>query len=274
MVPRKRFEGTVSGLYRCRFINHLDEFWNAGRFPLYVKPHLRRSPGQHAVRMTSANPTTLFSPLIEHAVELAAQWHDGTYRKGYWRDTPFDVPDGAILQVPVMAHVTAVALTVMRAGWDEQTIAAAFLHDVLEDANQYDHYLRTAHLERIVGVEVARLVLQVTEEKFDEAGTHRTWRERKEAYIAGLRRHAVEAAAISLADKQHNLWNINQTLERGIDVYATGTTRRGLSSGPEEQHWFHLEVLESTRHHLDDRLVPMRDGLRFELSRFEVLSGV
>ena len=224
--------------------------------------------------MTAPSSTTLFNPLIEHAIELAAQWHDGTYRKGRWRDAPFDVPDGAMLRVPVMAHVTAVAMTILRAGWEDAVVAAAFLHDVLEDANQYDHYLRLAHLEQIVGEEVARIVLEVTEEKFDEDGKHRTWRQRKEDYIAGIRTHSIGAAAISLADKQHNLWNINQSLERGIDVYANNTNRRGLSSGPEAQHWFHLSVLEATRGHLDDRLAPMRDGLRYEISRFEVLSGL
>jgi (p)ppGpp synthase/HD superfamily hydrolase len=224
--------------------------------------------------MTSSEHSVLFSPLIEHAIELAAQWHDGTYRKGYWRDVPFDVPDGAILQVPVMAHVTAVAMTVMRAGWDEHVVAAAFLHDVLEDANRFDHNLRFAHLARIVGIEVARLVTEVTEYKCDDSGRHRTWRERKEDYVAGIRVHTPGAAAISLADKQHNLWNINQSLERGIDVYANGMNRRGLSSGPAEQLWFHQAVLDATRSHVDDRLHPMRDGLRFELSRFEVLSGL
>lgn len=222
--------------------------------------------------MTSSPSSGLFNPLIEHAIELAAQWHDGTYRKGQWRDAPFEVPDGALLQVPVMAHVTAVAMTTLRAGWDDETVAAAFLHDVLEDANQYEHYLRVSHLEHIVGVEVTRIVQEVTEEKFDDAGRHRSWRERKERYIAGLLTHSPRAAAISLADKQHNLWNINQSLERGIDVYANGSNRRGLSSGPEAQHWFHLSVLEATRHHLDPRLAPLRDSLRFEISRFEVLS--
>ena len=224
--------------------------------------------------MASSGAPALFSPLVEHAIELAAQWHDGTYRKGYWRDAPFDVPDGAVLHVPVMAHVTAVAMTVMRAGWDEVAVAAAFLHDALEDANRYDHYLRFTHLEKIVGNAVAMLVTEVTEEKFDAAGRHRSWRERKEEYIAGIRTHSVRAAAISLADKQHNLWNINQSLERGIDVYANAVHRRGLSSGPAQQHWFHAEVLAASECHDDPRLMPMRGALAHEIKRFGVLSGL
>ena len=58
-------------------------------------------------------------------MELAAQWHDGTYRKSQWRDAAFEIPDGAVLRVPVMVHVTAVALTLQRAGWDDETVAAA-----------------------------------------------------------------------------------------------------------------------------------------------------
>ena len=44
----------------------------------------------------------LFSPLVEQAIELAAQWHDSTYRKSRWRDPAFDPPDEAVLRVPVV----------------------------------------------------------------------------------------------------------------------------------------------------------------------------
>ena len=38
----------------------------------------------------------LFSPLVEQAIELAAQWHDSTYRKSRWRDPAFDLPEEAV----------------------------------------------------------------------------------------------------------------------------------------------------------------------------------
>ncbi|MDX1546449.1 MAG: HD domain-containing protein [Rhodothermales bacterium] len=164
----------------------------------------------------------IFSPLIEQAVELAAQWHEGTYRKGTWRAPAFEVPEEAALgRVPMMVHVTAVALTVQRAGFGEAAVAAAFLHDVLEDANRYGDVMGRSVLADRVGEEVAAIVATVTEQKRDAAGTPRGWRARKEGYLAQLRAGTLEAAAVSLADKLHNLWSMNESVSRGIDVFTS-----------------------------------------------------
>jgi (p)ppGpp synthase/HD superfamily hydrolase len=207
-------------------------------------------------------PDTLFSPLIEHAIELSAQWHDGTYRKSVWRDPAFEVPEGQDIQIPVIAHLAAVASIVHRAGWDEVTVAAAYLHDTIEDMNQHGQRLRRKQLREAVGAEVAKLVAQVSEQKLDDAGAMRPWRDRKEDYLASLRTGSTEAMAISLADKIHNLWSINQSLDADEAIFEA------LSGGPEAQLWFHRAVLEASRHHDDPRLAPMRERLARELERF------
>jgi len=212
-------------------------------------------------------PDTLFSPLIEHAIELSAQWHDGTYRKSVWRDPAFEVPEDEEIQIPVIAHLAAVASIVHRAGWDEVTVAAAYLHDTIEDMNQHGQRLRRKQLREAVGPEVAKLVNQVSEQKLDDAGAMRPWRDRKEDYLDGLRTGTTEAMAISLADKIHNLWSINQSLDAGEAIFDA------LSGGAEAQHWFHQAVLEASEHHSDSRLAPMRERLRQELERFEERIG-
>ena len=209
-----------------------------------------------------------FSPLIEHAIELAGQWHAGTYRKGVWRDAPFSSPQGNPPRVPVMSHVTTVALSVQRAGWGDNSVAAAFLHDVLEDPNRHGQRLSYDDLEKIIGQAVARLVLQVSEQKLDNEGHVRSWKERKIGYIEGLKTHSTEAAAISLADKTHNLWSINESIARGIDVFQDAKHRSALSAGISEQHWFYMRVLEATRLHKDPRLIPMRHRFKLELDRY------
>jgi len=208
-------------------------------------------------------PDTLFSPLIEHAIELSAQWHDGTYRKSVWRDPAFEVPEDEEIQIPVIAHLAAVASIVHRAGWDEVTVAAAYLHDTIEDMNQHGQRLRRKQLREAVGPEVAKLVNQVSEQKLDDAGAMRPWRDRKEDYLESVRTGPPEAAAISLADKIHNLWSINQSLEADEDILDV------LSGDAEAQLWFHKAVLEASEHHSDSRLAPMRERLRQELERFE-----
>jgi (p)ppGpp synthase/HD superfamily hydrolase len=208
-------------------------------------------------------PDTLFSPLIEHAIELSAQWHDGTYRKSVWRDPAFEVPEGEEIQIPVIAHLAAVASIVHRAGWDETVVAAAYLHDAIEDMNEHGQRLRRKQLRNAVGAEVARLVAEVSEQKLDDDGEMRPWRDRKEDYLAGIRTGHPEAVAISLADKIHNLWSITQSLEAGEDILSV------LSGDAEAQYWFHRAVLEASRAHDDQRLAPMRDRLQTELDRFE-----
>lgn len=229
------------------------------------------SPDQKKSAPDTRQSTLPFSPLIEKAIELAAEWHDGTYRKSRWRAEVFDVPEEGVLRVPVMAHVTAVAMTVQRAGWDDATVAAAFLHDALEDANRFGHVLRRDVLAERMDETVAQRVMDVTEAKYDAGGRPRRWRERKEGYAAHLRTAPPESAAISLADKLHNLWTINEALQCGIDVFTSGSGRRGLGAGPAEQRWFHRAVLEATRHHADVRLDDLQQRLEEEIERFERL---
>ena len=217
--------------------------------------------------------TPLFSPLVERAIELAAEWHDRTYRKSRWRTQPYNPPPETVLHIPMMAHVTAVALTVQRAGWDDETVAAAFLHDTLEDSNQYRHTLSYERLTELMGEGVAERVRGVTEPKLGPDGRHLPWRVRKEAYVATLRAATPEAAAISLADKLHNAYTMNQGLQSGLDIFADGPTNRKLTAGPDEQRWFFRTVLEASEAFTDPRLDPMRDRLRIEIDRFEHLIG-
>ena len=214
-----------------------------------------------------------FSPLIEQAVELASEWHAGTFRKGRWRDPSFLLPNGDAPRVPVISHVTTVAMTVQKAGWDDITVAAAFLHDILEDPNQLGQIMSFEELSSRMGSEVAQRVSEVSEAKKDAQGNWLKWKTRKIGYIEGLKKHGVEAAAISLADKIHNLWSLNETLDNGIDIFLTTRRRKGLSAGPAPQRWFYNAVYEATMHHTDDRLVPMQARFKQELIRFEALTS-
>lgn len=220
-------------------------------------------PGTHPLSLM-----LLFSPLIEHAIELSAQWHDGTYRKSRWRDSAFAVPEGEVLRVPTVAHVTAVAMIVQRAGWEEEVVAAAFLHDVLEDANRYEERFRREQMIELVGEAVTVLVDAVSEQKRDAEGHFRSWRDRKEDYVETLRTAPPGAVAISLADKLHNLWSMNESLAREMDIFSHAPNRHALSADAKEQLWFHSAVLEATSAHTDARLDPMRTRLQEEINRF------
>ena len=215
---------------------------------------------------------SFFSPLIEQAIELASEWHAGTYRKGRWRDPSYLLSNGDAPRIPVISHVTTVAMTVQKAGWDDPTVAAAFLHDILEDPNQLGQIMSFDELATRIGHEIAERVSEVSETKKDEHGNWLKWKARKVGYIEGLKIHRVEAAAISLADKIHNLWSLNESLERGLDIFQTTKKRKGLSAGPAPQRWFYNAVYEATLRHNDKRLEPMQQRFKVELTRFKALT--
>lgn len=218
----------------------------------------------------------LFSPLVERAIEIAAEWHDGTYRKGRWTDPVLAPPQTEALApgVPAMSHVTTVALTVARAGWSDETIAAAFLHDALEDRDRHARTLAADRLAALVGEEVVAIVEAVTEPKVDDAGRPLAWRIRKDAYLDTLREGSAEAAAVSLADKLHNAYAMASSLEAGVDIFRTAPGRTALSAGAEDQLWYFRAVVEATAHHADPRLDALRSRLAQEIERFAAAVGL
>ena len=230
----------------------------------------------HAViiGMTGSGKTGLGIGMIEEAaIETAAEWHDGTWRKGRWRP-PFVVsPGGEPARVPTMAHLAAVALTVQRAGGDDEAVAAAFLHDALEDPDRHGRRLARAALVERVGERVVAVVEAVSEPQLGPDGARLPWRARKEAYLARLAAGPAEASAVSLADKLHNAHTMASALEAGIDIFTSAPGRTALSAGPADQAWFFRAVLAATEAHDDPRLAPMRARLAQEVERFVRASG-
>ena len=215
--------------------------------------------------------TPLFSPLVERAIETAAEWHDGTYRKGRWSSPCVEDPAS---RVPAMAHVTTVALTVQRAGWPDEAVAAAFLHDALEDPDRAGRRFTRAAMAERVGEAVTRIVEAVSEPQLDPDGRRLPWRERKETYLARLADGPVEAVAVSLADKLHNAYAMASSLEAGVDIFCDAPGRRALSAGPDAQRWFFDAVVGVSRQRDDARLAPMRERLVEEVGRFADAAGL
>ena len=130
-------------------------------------------------------------------------------------------------------HVLSVATIVSDYGFDEDVLIAAVLHDTLEDT-----HLPVEVIESRFGSRVLAIVQDVT-----EPPKQKNWRERKLAYIEGLRksqRH--ESYAVAAADKIHNLSNMTQgLLEHG------GSYMDVFSASPEEMVWYHETVLDTLR---------------------------
>jgi len=137
---------------------------------------------------------------FERALRLAAVAHHGQVRKG----------NG----VPYVEHPMAVALILDRAGFDEPTVIAGLLHDVVEDTDVALDRLRSDFGDR-----VAAIVADCSEAKLDARGRKRPWADRKRDQIAAIAAAPDASKAVTLADKYHNLLSIRLDLAEGRPVW-------------------------------------------------------
>lgn len=140
------------------------------------------------------------TPRLERAFRWAAVMHHGQTRKAS--------------DVPYFAHVAAVALILARAGFDEDTIIAGLLHDIVEDTSATLEDVRAAF-----GETVGAIVGECSETKHDGEGRKRPWIDRKRDHLAALAGSGVATRAVVLADKLHNLTTIELDLDQGVPVW-------------------------------------------------------
>jgi (p)ppGpp synthase/HD superfamily hydrolase len=168
-------------------------------------------------------------PLVRRAHAFAQRAHHGQLRK-----------DGQ----PFIGHPERVAALLEGLGYADAVVAAALLHDVVEDTPVTLEEVRAAFGDR-----VAALVAAVTEDPALPPG------ERKRAYRERVRDASPAARAICAADKVVNLADLRRVAERG-NVRALRRFRGGLD---EQVRRFgaELRMLEDT-----DADPSLRDAMR------------
>ena len=136
---------------------------------------------------------------FDRALLYATHVHGGQVRKG--------------TSTPYVAHLLAVAATVLEYGGDEDLAIAALLHDSVEDQGGK---ARLNDVRNRFGERVARIVEACSDSLADTAKGERKahWQERKEAYIAHMREADEDILRVSLADKVHNARAILRDLRK------------------------------------------------------------
>ena len=125
--------------------------------------------------------------LLDHAIIFATKAHSGTTRKG--------------TNVPYIVHPIEAAAIVSAMTDDEEVIAAAVLHDVIEDTEA----TREDLLARF-GRRITDLVMNESEDKRRNLPAALTWKTRKQETITFLETEAdTDAKMLALADKLANL---------------------------------------------------------------------
>lgn len=171
-----------------------------------------------------------WSPTIDRALAVAALCHAGQTRK-----------DGP---TPYIAHPVAVAMIVSDFTEDQDVMAAALLHDVLEDVPPSVYSAGDMVAE--FGERVTEMVRGVSEAKTAGEETP-PWRVRKEGYLAQLADDSPECLLISAADKIHNLRSMVATHdERGAEMWGL------FNAGPEELLWFYSSIADTIAERLGD----------------------
>ena len=207
---------------------------------------------------TEIPPGTLFSPLLEAAVRLATRGHYHQFRKNA-ADENSGSPSGDFLPdgVPYIAHLMGTMCILARVGVRDEVLAAAILHDYLEDVPDPNG---SESIRSALGEEVLSLVLEVTEHKrrgFDEVDT---WDIRKQEQLDHIERMPLDAVFIKAADVLHNLLSLLADLEAAED---TDSVWRPFNAGPERQLWYFTGVIDAVERRLGEHLlvVELREAI-------------
>ena len=131
---------------------------------------------------------------IEKAVLFATKAHAGQLRKGS--------------EKPYILHPMEAMAIVTKYTDDEDVIAAAVLHDTVEDTT-----VTLERLEKEFSPRVAALVASVTEDKKKDLPAESTWLERKREAILHLETASHETKLLCLADKYSNLRDMYDDIE-------------------------------------------------------------
>ena len=118
--------------------------------------------------------------MIREAVEFAVEAHKGAVRKG--------------TQTPYIVHPLEAAVIVGSMTEDQELVAAAILHDVLEDTDAREEDLRQRFGDR-----VADLVVEETDDKT------LSWLERKKGKLERVARGSRDLKMVVLGDKLSNM---------------------------------------------------------------------
>ncbi len=145
--------------------------------------------------------------------------------------------------IPYIAHLIGVASLVLEAGGDEDLAIAALLHDVVEDCGGAP---MQKEVERRFGKRVAKVVDGCT-----DADTYPKppWRERKEKYIARLKKEGADTKLVSAADKLNNIRSIISDYRAiGESVWSR------FNGGREGTLWYYRTLRDEYLRHRPNRI--------------------
>lgn len=162
--------------------------------------------------------------LVSEAIAFAVKAHDGMRRKKS--------------DLPYILHPMEAAVIVGTMTEDQNMIAAAALHDVVEDAG-----ITIDEVEKRFGKRVRELVESETEDKRADLPPSDTWRIRKEESLAVLERtDDVGVLMVWMGDKLANM----RSIYRDFKVEGNAMWQRFNQKDKSEQAWYYRSIATLT----------------------------
>ena len=162
--------------------------------------------------------------LVSEAIAFAVKAHDGMRRKKS--------------DLPYILHPMEAAVIVGTMTDDQNVIAAAALHDVVEDTG-----VTIEEIEEKFGKRVKELVAAETEDKRAELPPADTWRIRKEESLAELKNTGdIAVLMVWLGDKLANM----RSIYRDWKVEGDALWQRFNQKNVAEQAWYYRSIIDLT----------------------------
>jgi (p)ppGpp synthase/HD superfamily hydrolase len=199
--------------------------------------------------------------MIESAIRLAAQGHYHQFRKRDREEADRALPSGPLPEdiIPYITHLMGTMCILARLDVPDEVLAAAVLHDYLEDVPDPEGRQR---IREATSEEVLELVTAVTENKRPELDQEATWELRKREQLENLQSMPEKAVLVKCADVLHNLLTLERDLATVDDEQAVWNR---LNAGSEKQHWYFSRVLDEVRQRLGDH--PLVNELESTIDR-------
>ena len=162
--------------------------------------------------------------LVTKAIIFAANAHDGMRRKKS--------------NSPYILHPMEAAVIVSTMTDDQEVIAAAALHDVVEDAG-----IKMEEIEENFGARVRELVKSETEDKRADRPPMETWKIRKEESLLVLKNtEDLDVLRVWLGDKLANMRSLYREWKTEGDAMWNNFNQKD----PKMQAWYYGTIAEYT----------------------------
>ena len=166
----------------------------------------------------------LNTELLDRAIIFAVKAHTGTERRG--KGFPYIIH-------PMEAMEIVATMTT-----DQELLAAAALHDTVEDT---DVTIEDLRLE--FGNRIASLVAQESEEMPEGMSEEESWHDRKQAAIDRLAKAPLDAKIVALGDKLSNI----RAIARDYAEIGDALWKRFHAKDPKDHEWHYRGLADSLR---------------------------